>query len=108
MKMEPNNTEDSEVSSDEHTLKFIQVKFFPILNTRSESFQKVFPGYKDGLVRSDPGGFVTIPQVIEHVDVIRNIELRKDDVWLLSSFKTGKLLHNYCSSLTTRIITPYL
>lgn len=102
--MEPNNTdEDSEISSDEHTLK---VKFVPILNTRSESFQKVFPGYKDGLVRSDPGGFV--PQVMEHVDVIRNIELRKDDVWLLSSFKTGKLLYNYCSSLTTRIITPYL
>lgn len=89
MKLEPNNTEDSEVSSDEHTLK---VKFVPILNTRLESFHKVFPGYKDGLVRSDPGGFVTIPQVIEHVGVKRNIELRKDDVWLLSSFKTGKLL----------------
>lgn len=65
------------------------VKFVPILKTQSESFQKIFTGCKDGFVMSVPGGFVTTPDIAAEIEKIREIKPRKDDVWLLSFYKSG-------------------
>ena len=63
----------------------LKVKFTPIPSTHSESFKKVFTGYKDGLVKSDPGGFVMTPLYGQNADNLYKIEPRKsDDVWLLT------------------------
>ena len=65
-------------------------EFVPIESTQSESFLKVFTGYyPDGLVKSDPDGFVTIPRVAVNADKFPRIEPRKDDIWLLTFPKTG-------------------
>lgn len=57
----------------------LKVKFTPIPSTHSESFKKSFTGYKDGLVRSDPGGFVMTPLYRQNADKINKIEPRKSD-----------------------------
>ncbi len=71
-------------------------KFVPIQNTQSEPFLKVFTGYyPDGLVKSVPGGFVTIPRVALNADKFPRIEPRKDDIWLLTFPKTGNYSVDY-------------
>ena len=80
----------------------LDVKFVPIPKTQLKSFQRIFPGptYKDGLVKSDPGGFVITTRYAENADKILRIEPRKtDDVWLMTSPKTGiEILALYCTS----------
>lgn len=65
------------------------VEFKPIPKTQEESFKKLFTGYDEGLVRSEPGGFVMAPPYGRNAEKIYNIQPRKDDVWLLTFPKCG-------------------
>ncbi len=76
----------------------LDVKFFSIPKTQLKSFQRAFPGstYKDGLVKSDPGGFVITTRYAVNAEKIFRIEPRKSgDVWLMTSPKTG--INNFVS-----------
>jgi len=68
------------------------VKFHSIPKTHLKSFKRVFPGptYKDGLVKSDPGGFVMNTRYGANAEKIFRIEPRKsEDVWLMTNPKAG-------------------
>ena len=64
---------------------------FPVLDkSLTETFQKHFPAYVKGLVRSDPGGFVFTQKYAETFNDYLNIPLREDDVWIVTFPKCGK------------------
>jgi len=86
---------DKKEDSDE-----LEVKFVPIPETLSESFQNIFTNYKDGLVKSVPGGLVMGPRYAASADKIYGIKPREDDIWLLTFPKAGKpSLYNFCNFL---------
>ncbi len=82
--VDSNDKENSDLSVPQ-----LNVNFQPIPKTQLESFKKVFTAYKDGLVRSDPGGFVMVPRYGANAERIYQIKPRRDDVWLLTFPKTG-------------------
>ena len=68
------------------------IKFVSIPKTQSQSFQRVFPGptYQDGLVKSEPGGFVINTRFGDNAEKMFRIEPRKsEDVWLITNPKAG-------------------
>ena len=67
----------------------LKVKFNAIPKTKLKSFTKLFPSYQDGLVKSEPGGFVIPPYYCENAERIYRIKPREDDVWLLTFPKSG-------------------
>ena len=69
-----------------------KVKFHPIPKTNLKSFKQLFPAYEEGLMRSEPGGFVMLPHYCENAEKIFRIQPRKDDVWLITFPKCGKYL----------------
>lgn len=73
------------------TTERMNVKFVPIEKSHSESFRKIFTGYKEGLVKSVPGGLVMTPNFAENADKIYGIKPKNDDVWLLTFPKTGNI-----------------
>ena len=79
--------EDEELKQPQFKVKF---NFIP--NTRLESFKKVFTGYEEGLMRSEPGGFVMVPHYCENAEKIFQIQPRKDDIWLLTFPKCGEII----------------
>ncbi|KAI9563009.1 hypothetical protein GHT06_010465 [Daphnia sinensis] len=98
-----------------------KVQFHEIPKTLSESFKELFTGYDEGLVRSEPGGFVATPTYARNAEKIFRMQVRSDDVWLLTFPKCGTtwtcellwLLQNNCdfeaaskAGLTLR--TPFL
>lgn len=70
------------------------VKFTTISESTREYFKKLFVPYEEGLMRSEPGGFVQVPYYCENAEKIFRIKPRKDDVWLLTFPKAG-LNNNY-------------
>ena len=65
--------------------------FEVIPETLTEPFTKIFTNYEEGLVRSQPGGFVFTPLFGRNAEKIYSLKPRKDDVWLLSFPKCGRL-----------------
>ena len=66
-----------------------KVKFNPIPKTNLKSFKQLFPAYEEGLMRSEPGGFVMPPNYCENAEKIFRMQPRKDDVWLVTFPKSG-------------------
>ena len=69
----------------------LKVKFNAIPKTKLKSFTKSFPSYDEGLVKSEPGGFVIPPYYCENAERIFRIKPRQDDIWLLTFPKSGFL-----------------
>lgn len=70
----------------------LKVEFHPFPKTLTDTFQRHFPGYNEGLVKSQPGNFVMPPIYAKNAEKIYNMKLRSDDVWLFTFPKCGKLL----------------
>lgn len=96
-------------------------EFHEIPKTQEESFKQLFTGYDEGLVRSEPGGFVMSPTYARNAEKIYRMKPRSDDVWLVTFPKCGTnwtcellwLLQNNCdfeSAGKTGLIirTPFL
>ena len=66
------------------------VGFSPLEKSLTPEFLADFPNYVDGLVRSDPGGFVHTPTYADNFDNYRNFTVRTDDVWVVTFPKCGK------------------
>jgi hypothetical protein len=71
-----------------------KVKFDVIPKTKLQSFKKIFTGYEEGLMRSEPGGFVMVPHYCDNAEKIYQIQPRSDDIWLLTFPKCGKFIHS--------------
>lgn len=67
-------------------------EFKEMPKSQTESFKELFTGFSDGLVVSEPGGFVMTPQYGRNAEKIYRMKPRPDDVWLLTFPKCGK--HN--------------
>lgn len=65
------------------------ISFAAMPQTQTETFKKLFPGYHEGLVRSDPGGFVMSPLYAKNAEKIYHMKPRPDDVWLITFPKCG-------------------
>jgi len=81
---------DEKESSLVNTDDELKVSFIPMPETQTESFKRVFTGYKDGLHKSVPGGLVMNPNYAANAEKIYGIKPRKDDIWLLTFPKTGR------------------
>lgn len=81
------------------------VKFHAIAETTEEKFLKIFTGTEEGLMRSEPGGFVMPPFYCDNAESIFRLKPQKGDVWLLSFPKTGKseLINIYSSKLNSEM-----
>ena len=67
----------------------VNVKFVTIPESTKKYFKQLFVAYEEGLMRSEPGGFVQVPHYCENAEKIFRIKPRKDDVWLLTFPKAG-------------------
>jgi estrone sulfotransferase len=65
-------------------------EYHTIPKTLTESFKELFTGYDEGLVRMEPGGFVTSPTYAKHAEKIYRMKPRSEDVWLLTFPKCGE------------------
>jgi len=65
------------------------VRFSLLEKTRTADFLADFPNYVEGLVRSDPGGFVITQRFADVAENYRNFPLRSDDVWVVTFPKCG-------------------
>ena len=65
------------------------IKFSAIPETNEDVFKKIFTGYEEGLMRSEPGGFVMPPCYCENAENIFRLKPQQGDVWLLTFPKTG-------------------
>jgi estrone sulfotransferase len=70
----------------------LKVKFNAIPKTRLKKFNQHFNGYKNGLVRSEPGKFVMTPLYGSHAEKLYRMKPRSDDIWLLTFPKCGKYI----------------
>ena len=68
-----------------------KLEFLSISETLKTPFTDNF-NFAEGLVRSEPGGFVLTPEFGRHVDEFTNFKIRKDDVWVVTFPKCGKII----------------
>ena len=68
------------------------VEFKVIPETLEKPFTDLFPSFTNGLVRGEPGGYV-MPATFttEVAKEIYEMQARKDDVWIITFLKSGKL-----------------
>ena len=63
---------------------------FPVqAETLRPPFCDDFPGYTDGMCRSEPGGFYVSGGYGEHAEEVYRFQPRADDTWVLSFPKSG-------------------
>ncbi len=92
------STEEEEIQP-----KF-NVKFHSIEETRTSPFTDHFLGYtnpsfKGGLVRTDPGGMVLYPAIVDHAENLYRFRPRENDVWILTFPKCGNIIFFLCYHL---------
>ena len=68
----------------------LPVGFTPIPESLEAKFQRDFPIYNEGIVRSEPGNYVTTPFYAKAANQFYNMNLKADDVFVLSFPKCGK------------------
>ena len=68
----------------------LQVNFVSIPESLETKFCKDFPNYVEGLIQSEPGNYVTTPPYTKAAQGIYNMNLRPDDVFVMSFPKCGK------------------
>ena len=88
------SNENKQESGDGEPVEF-GIKFSVIPETNEDAFKKIFTGYEEGLMRSEPGGFVMPPNYCENAESIFRLKPQQGDVWLLSYPKTGNLIVIY-------------
>jgi len=49
------------------------------------------PSFKGGLVRTDPGGMVLYPAIVDHAENLYRFRPRENDVWILTFPKCGNI-----------------
>lgn len=70
------------------------VRFKIIPDTLEKQFQDLFPSFRNGLVRGEPGGFVRRASFTEEMaKEIWEMQTREDDVWLITYPKSGTCLN---------------
>lgn len=69
--------------------KEFQIKFSPVAGTLDKNFLNLFPSYIDGLVTSQPGGFVATPELARNAEKLYNFKPRSSDVWIMTFPKSG-------------------
>lgn len=82
-------------------------QFESIPKTQSDSFKELFTGYDEGLVRSEPNGFVMTPAYGRNAKKIYDMETRQDDVWLLTFPKCGnasKILKRFSKQISVAML----
>ena len=68
------------------------VEFKVIPETLEKPFTDLFPSFKNGLVRGEPGGYVMpFGFTTEIAKVIYEMQAREDDVWITTFLKSGIL-----------------
>ena len=66
------------------------VKFNVIPKTLDKSFQELFPTHTEGLVRAEPGGYVTSPDFAKEAEDVYQMTPRPDDTWVITFLRSGK------------------
>ncbi|KAI9552926.1 hypothetical protein GHT06_020810 [Daphnia sinensis] len=67
----------------------LEINFIPVPGTNDGQFQKDFPAYTDGLVYSNPGRYVVMPEYPKKAEIVYNLKPRPDDVYVLTFPKCG-------------------
>jgi len=84
------------------------VKFETIPETLQKPFTDHFPAYDKGLVRTIPGGYVQHPIYAEKgAEVLFNLTVRPEDVWLRTFPRSGKLMDALMCNQGTLLIAFY-
>ena len=73
----------------------LAVKFNVIPKTLLERFSESFPGYKSGLVKSEPGNFVMTPLYGTNAEKPYRLQTKREDVWLSTFPKSGRTFYLY-------------
>lgn len=64
--------------------------FASINGTLDKDFLCLFPSYVEGLVTSQPGGFVGTPELARNAEKLKNFKPRSSDVWIMTFPKSGQ------------------
>ena len=67
--------------------KHIQFELLP--GSLERPFIDHFPRYMEGLVRTNPGGYVYHPEYSRHAEKYYSLKPRKDDVWIRTFPRSG-------------------
>lgn len=83
--------EGKKIEQDKLNPKF---EFNVIPETTVSPFLELFD-YSEGLVRSEPGGFVGPPEFGRHIDEFIHFQTREDDVWVVTFPKCGSNIKSF-------------
>lgn len=67
-------------------------QFELVPDTMGAEFQEHFPVFPDGLVRTNPHGYVTMPTYAKSAAEFYNLKPRPDDVYVLTFPKSGIII----------------
>lgn len=65
------------------------VMFSPLVESHSPNFKRHFPNYKEGLVYSTPGNYVTLSEYPNNAAEVYNMKVRPDDIFVMTFPKSG-------------------
>lgn len=66
------------------------IKFSIIPKTLDKPFRDLFPGYTDGLVRGEPGGYIMPATYADGAQDVYEMEPREDDAFVMGFLKSGE------------------
>ena len=58
----------------------------------NEAIKREFRGYPDGLMRSNPGGWILQPNTVASLDAFRTMNVRDTDIWIVTYPKVVPVL----------------